>query len=127
MLMSFLISDMLIKHVFLANTPYIRPNLGTYIADKTSSIFGKKQNSIASSLSPQDQSNLLYKATENIPYKALGGGVYAKEYKDIKIIEYRSGEVVWVEYTFNVDGKQAKVRVPKGQTPPPKSLVEKIY
>ena len=36
-------------------------------------------------------------------------------------------EIEYLEYTFNVKGKEIKVKVPKNQSPPSQEVIEDIY
>lgn len=68
---------------------------------------------------PRDVANAL-----SAPVKKVSQGVYAGERNDIKVYEVRSDEIEYLEYTFNVKGKEVKVKVPKDQQPPSQEFME---
>ncbi len=61
------------------------------------------------------------------PLKKVSQGVYAGEKNGYKIYEIRTGEIEYIEYTFNVNGKEVKIKVPKGEEPPSQEVVEALY
>ena len=63
----------------------------------------------------------------NAPLKKVSQGVYAGEMNNIKVYEIRTGELEYLEYTFNVNGKEVKIKVPKGQEPPSQEVMDSLY
>ncbi len=61
------------------------------------------------------------------PLTKVSQGVYAGEKNDIKVIEIRTDEIDYLEYTFTVNGKEIKIKVPKGIEPPSQGVVESLY
>lgn len=72
--------------------------------------------------SPQEIINALA-----LPLTKVSSGVYAGENDGVKIYEVRLNEVEYLEYTFTIKGKEIKIKVPKGQTPPSQEIVESFY
>jgi len=136
-LLSFISSFFLIKNIFIANSPKIRQNIGAYFAMKAKNLFNKIYS--LASLNNYRQffnipNNNTIKRNEEIknklknkPLIPLGKGVYARiDGKDV-LIEINLEGVDFVEYVFNIKGKEVKIKVPKGENPPPKEVVEKFY
>lgn len=127
MALAFFIADLSSKTVFLAKTPKINPN---FIA-RLNNIFPKKnkEETIALPVMVKRREELPSAITEslNMPLKPVSKGVYAGEKNNINVYEFRQDEIDWVEYTFVINGKEMKIKVPKGQTPPKKEELEQIY
>ncbi|MCX7956158.1 MAG: hypothetical protein N2593_03610 [Patescibacteria group bacterium] len=135
-----IISQIVGNTIFLAGTPLIRKNLNIYIVKHINSIFSKINTNFFSfnlfnktnknQLSNQQSvtKNIIIQE-QNIPFKELSKGIYAVEDKksNIKKIEYRLDEIDWVEYTFNINGKEVKLKIPKNQPTPPIKILEQVY
>lgn len=147
-LFSFFLSHFFIKNLFLANSPRINPffarNMIAKVSnffDKTKSFFAfdifKKQDKIQNNFvqqQPQNQSFTLNQAPQELkeaiskaPMKKIAPGVYAGEYKGYKVSTIKINEIEFLEYTFDVNGKKIKIKVPKDQQPPSQEAVEKIF
>lgn len=130
--MSFAISGFLNNNVFLAGTPRIRPNFHLYIAKNINDIFNRfnfvaKNNQSNQTVEHQNQTqnqpinenanqlaNLLKKSLEPV-----AKGIRAKEINGNSYIEYKLGEVEWVEVGITLkNGQKLKVQYPKGNRPP---------
>jgi len=121
---AFLISDFSIKNVFLAKSPkinlsFVQNMMVRYITQPANQTSVSVQN--INSL-PQDVVEAL-----NAPLKKVSQGVYAGEMNNIKVYEIRTGELEYLEYTFNVNGKEVKIKVPKGQEPPSQEVMDSLY
>lgn len=137
LLFSYGISVGLTKEVFVANSPTIRPDLQNHLVARVASLFVSQQ-ALAQSNSQktiifnnndtikQQLAERLQKV-ESVPLKSVAPGVYAKSAGDVQVTEIRMSEVNWKEYTFNVNGREIKIRVPEGQIPPSEDQVAKQY
>lgn len=141
LLLSIVLSKLFIDNVFLAQSPMIRQNLGQYLVAKLN--FGTKIRNYLSSIkttfipsqssgSQKNQIALQQSPTvlpDNNYLKPISKGVYAVEdgQGNIKKVEFKLGEMEWVEYTFYIRGKEIKVKMPKDQQPPSQSILDKMY
>ena len=121
---AYLISYFSIKNIFLAESPKINPffpqnMMVGNVAQPTNQTPVTTQN--INSL-PQDVVEAL-----NTPLKKVSQGVYAGQKNNIKVYEIRTGELEYFEYTFNVNGKEIKINVPKGQPPPSQEVMNSLY
>jgi hypothetical protein len=119
MIVSFFLSSFLNRTVFIANTPRIRPGLNKYLAQA----FFKKENK-SLSYNPREQVDELYRRTENVPFNNVAKGTYVKSDYAVIITLYRLNEVDWAEYTYEINNKIYKFRVPRNVTPPAKKAFE---
>jgi len=145
-LISYLTSILLIQNVFLANSPEIRPNLGVYLASKVKNTFNRLGGNLASLIkfpknlslnsitnrgsstgSTTSSNNTVVEKLKNQPSNVLTKGVYAKTEGGNTLIEIDTSQIDFVEYTFNVNGKEIKVKMPKDQPTPPAQVLEKLY
>lgn len=132
--LSFLFSRLLVKDVFLANTPKIRPHLDKYLAEKLRNTAEDiRTNFVAllpnflKSKQEQDKQNAIALAEflkKNL--QPVASGVKANTVGSSSLIEYKINEVEWQEYTFNINGREVKIKAPKGSNPPPKELFENL-
>lgn len=145
-LVSYFTSILLIKNVFLANSPRIRPDLSIYLASKIKNTFNRVSDSFASLIRfPQisslnnltnqgnSTSNLpmdtkpVVERLKNQPYTVLTKGVYAQTEGGNTLIEIDTSQIDFIEYTFIIDGKQVKIKIPQGEPTPPIKVLEKLY
>ena len=61
------------------------------------------------------------------PLKEISQGIYAGEKDSYQVYEVKVDEIDSTVYTFNVNGKQIKIRVPKDKQPPTQEEVELIF
>lgn len=61
------------------------------------------------------------------PLTKVSQGVYAGEKDSYQVYEVKVDEIDSVVYTFNVNGKQIKIRVPKDKQPPTQKEMELIF
>lgn len=73
------------------------------------------------------QSKKVLEVLKSVPLHKISQGVYAGEKNNIKVYEIRIDEIEYLEYTFNVKGKEIKIKVPKGQAPPSQEVVERVF
>lgn len=119
MTLSLFLSSFLNRTVFIANTPRINPKLKQYLAQA----FLKKETKTLS-YSAKEQVGQLYQQTENTPFNNVAKGVYLKSDQAVVITLYKTGEVDWAEYTYIINNKTYRFRVPRGITPPAKKAFE---
>ena len=146
---SFIFTGIIIKSLFLANSPRINPFFAQNLTAKVNSFLSKTRNFFAFktvlpptnnqvnqvnfSQKPTNQTFTLKEAPKeiiealNVPLTKVSQGVYAGEKNNIKVYEIRTNEIEYLQYTFNVNGKEIKIKVPKGQEPPSQEVVGKLY
>ena len=156
LLISYLVTDYSIRNLFLAQSPKLNPFFVSNLMAKVNNFFEKKTSFLAFKKPNLTQpSNLKQQPTQSIvaqkpsfdpfqivntndlpqnvieaintPLQKISTGVYAGEKNDIKVIEIRTGEIEYLEYTFNIKGKEIKIKVPKDQEPPSQEVIEALY
>lgn len=129
---AFVISDFSIKNVFWANSPKLNPYAGQNMMAKINSTWSKATSLIAFK-NLKNSSGLikdLPKATQdamNAPLNKVSQGVYAGERNNIQVYEIKSNEIEYLVYTFTINGKETKIKVPKDQQPPSQEQMEALY
>ncbi|GEM_PF-2704113 len=116
LVLSFLVSSVAIKEVFVANSPKIREDLPSYLAFRITDLFEQKTAIAKKQLqeTPPPQQQL-----QSVSFQVLFKGVSAKSNTTTTYTVIKEGEVEWVEYTFHLnDGREIKIKVPKGEKPP---------
>jgi len=122
----FFLSSFLIQKIFLAGTPKIRPNafsnLALEIKNNTRSLIALfiKRPSPKEMLTPKE-------ILEDVPLKTISKGVYGKTRGNYSYTLIKIDEIEWKEYTFNINGKEIKIKFPKDQKPPSQELMEALY
>lgn len=120
--LSLIFTRFLLKNVYIANSPYFRNDLNParILASLTESgqtilskLFGKNQFADI--------------PLEFIPFKSIEKGIYAKENKTSSYTLYKEAEIEWYEFAFEYKGKKHILKIPKGQSPPPQEVLEKLY
>lgn len=131
-ILAVIVTKLITNNVFIADTPQIKPNLDKVIAINLDSLIN--DNIIARAIKGKpaiaekvEKHNQLLQQFSNIPFQQVSKGVYAKNDDKTVVIEYRFGEADWLEYTFTINGKEIKIRVPKDEKPPSKEFLEKVY
>lgn len=137
--LSLFVSNILVKEVFIANTPKIYKNLGQRLTGKFNSFiaslnpFVMKPSSVESNNQPvvtksiHDVNKMADDTKDLSAFQAITKGVYGKETEGVTYTVIKQNEVEWLEYIFIVDGKEFKIKMPKGQTPPTQQMIEQIY
>jgi hypothetical protein len=128
-LISFLISNFLIKNLFLANSPRINPffvnNMKVKIKNYLSINFNDFNNYKNNKIVDDKESFGLKIATT--PLKKISRGTYAGEIDGIHVTKIVMDELEYNQYIFNVDGRQIKVKIPKGEPTPNQKVLEALY
>lgn len=135
MVISFILSHVFIKEIFIGFSPRIRPNLPDYLAKKIStpllflsSVVSDgirsitKKNTNVSSLEGSPQ--VLVQSLQDLPFNTIQKGVYGKEDGQITYILIKEKEVNWQEYNVSINGKNIKILVPKGEEQPSEKYLE---
>lgn len=143
MFAAYMVVNFSMNNVFLANTPKINPFAMKNIQNKASNFFVGTSEFIAS-INPLKRSST-YGGTEvanssanskeeiagalAAPLTQMSQGVYAGEKNDIKVFEVRTDEIgnEFREYTFNINGKEVKIKVPNSQEPPTEDDLNGIF
>ena len=136
----FIISDFSIKNVFIAQSPKLNPFFAQNMIAKVNNLWSKTINFIAfknvPTQSPTPSSVVAFNPNNvpkdvvdalSAPLTKVSQGVYAGEKNGIKVYEIRIGELEYLEYTFTVNGKEIKIKIPKGQKPPSQKIVNALY
>lgn len=150
---AFVVSDFGIKNIFLAKSPKLNPfftqNMLAKINNfriKTTNFFAFKKvlpnNNLTQTQAPSNNltqtqvaqsPKVAFKLEDapkdlinalSAPVKKVSQGVYAGEKNDTKVYEVRSDEIEYLEQAFSVNGKEIKIKVPKGQEPPSQEFLE---
>jgi len=111
--MAYIFSVLLMSSVFENNSPLIRNDIPSRIQDRYIALLGKPMVDVE-------------KALKDVPSIPVSKGVYAKQKGNVVYTEIKLNEIEMIEYTFTVKGKEIKIRVPKGQSPPTKDFLEKL-
>jgi len=129
-LISIAISNFLIKEVFIANSPIIRPNLGKYLSNKflPKDLFdkiNKNNNNVEDIKNNNINENLVFSKIDKKNFVPLSKGVYANNFeKNARYVVISNDQVDWVEYTFEIEGKKVKIKIPKGQPTPTQDILK---
>lgn len=135
--LSLFFSGFIKKELFISNTPYLKQPLNEYFAMKirdlnsstsgiVASLFNKKTSTGKIASYGQFTKNNMAKV-DSQPLIKLGIGVYAQNKENVTRITIKKDEIEWVEYTFTLNNKPLKIRIPKGSQPPTQDVLEKIY
>lgn len=60
----------------------------------------------------------------DVPLKQISRDVYSKSKDNYSNLEIRINEIEFIEYSFNVDGKKIKIKIPKDTPPPSEEFVK---
>lgn len=110
-----ILSTVLTKEVFVAQSPQIRPGLGAYLIARLSpdTYFNRDDDSASDNL-------------QELPFTPLAPGIYAKEnesnYQKVVVIN----EVEWKQYEVIIKGEKVIVSVPANEPPPPQELLNTL-
>jgi len=135
-LIAYFLSSFSIKHIFLANSPKIRPNLGEYFLAKIENTkdrflalfnFSNSKNNqlqlpphLAKSKNKEKIEAFL---KENL--KPITKGVKAASVPGYSYTEFKLNEIEWARITYTLkNGKKITIEYPKGTEPPPKEIYE---
>ncbi len=122
--LSYLISVFLLKEIFIADSPRIRQDVGSYLAKRITGFFSSRYNFVASLFYTNKDPK---KELENIPFQNIAKGIYAKSKGNMSYTYVKLNEVEWVEYRFYIKGKEIKIHVPKEQIPPSQEELNKLF
>ena len=136
--LTYFISSIFIKNIFLANSPKIRPNLGGYFLAKINNTKEKilarlnfnfnlfpsfnipSSNNIVSNQNQRETVNFLKSSL-----KPITKGVSAATKGNYSYTQFRLNEIEWVQITYTFkNGKTITIQYPKGTNPPPKEIYE---
>ena len=127
--LSIFFSNLLIKNVFIANSPKIRPTLGYYLAQKffpkdLSNKINRKNNV---NIEKTQNNDLIFSQINKNNFIPINKGVYASDLKKGSYLLIKEKEVEWIIYTFTINGKEIKIKVPKGESIPNQKVLEELY
>lgn len=146
---AYIFSGFSIKNIFISESPKINPFFVSNTVAKANNFLSKTKNFVASlnplkNITNSNQQNIVLtprqitntsqsrvasisRQIENMSLKEISQGVYAGEVDNTQVTEIRIGEIDYLEYTFNVNGKEIKIKVPKDQQPPSQEVVNVLY
>lgn len=129
---SLLITQFLIREVFLGYSPKIRPDLANNLIEKTLALFNKDTYvTFVENLKKKDSAkdtqinqSAALKELDSKPYvPTIIKGVYAKESTHAVLFEARINEVDWVSVPYTKkDGSIVMINIPVGTQPPSPGL-----
>jgi len=130
LIISFFVSYFLDNNFFIAHSPYFRNPINN-IARKIDEMiyiakFGEKgRKLIEASRFPAASTLKNMREVVYQPIIKVSNGVYAQRKGNVVKVIIKNEEIEWVEYKYTLkNGRTIKVRVPKGQEPPPKEIYE---
>jgi hypothetical protein len=125
-----LVSEFLVRDVFLGATPNVRPDLADRFVERTLALVNVDNylalfrrgaattNNIANNTPASGEQSV-----EEPLRPTLIRGVYAKETSTEVITEIHYEEVQWVDVDYTTkDGTVEKIKIPAGTQPPPPGL-----
>lgn len=134
LVLAYLISNFSTENIFLANSPKIRPNLGSYLLAKFNTV---KTNVLArlnfnfnlfQSLNQQANFTAADRQTFDLlknTLKPVTKGVNAASKDNYSYTEFNLNEIEWARVTYTLkNGQTITVEYPKGTEPPPQALFE---
>lgn len=140
---AYIISYFSIKNVFIAQSPKLNPFFPQNMMAKVNSLWLKTTNFFAFKNSPvntinnqlnnpSSQKSFTFSQqqiaeTLKVPLTKVSQGVYAGEVNNTQVYEVRTNEIDYLVYTFNVSGKEIKIKVPKDQSPPSQEVMNSLY
>jgi len=131
LIISFLLVTFMEKHVFLANSPIVRPNLPQYLATFVKYSVSSRTRVVTDlfNKAPVTTGQIQVSVGEaiRVPAQIVGKGIYAKEDGENSQILIREDEVDWTGSVFEIGGRMVKLQTPVGEAAPEKSAVEKIF
>lgn len=126
---SYFLSYFFGNKIFVGNTPKIKENLIAELNLEIKNFFIKQSDKILSFFSTKKNDNSSVKIEEflkDVPFKEISKGVYSKSKDNYSILEIKINEIEFVEYSFNVEGKEIKIKIPKDTPPPSEEFVRPI-
>jgi len=134
LVLAYLISNFSTENIFLANSPKIRPNLGSYLLAKFNTV---KTNVLARlnfnfNLFPSLNQQANFTAADRQTFDLLKNtlkhvtkGVNAASKDNYSYTEFNLNEIEWARVTYTLkNGQTITVEYPKGTEPPPQALFE---
>lgn len=133
LLVSFFLSSFLNKEFFFANSPKLKMPPHQYFVYKIKEmIYFSKYGKIAKEIKNKS-TQMSQRTIENMqkvayePMKKIAPGTYAQQRENVVKITFREDEIEWVEYSYRVNGKEVKVKVPRGGKKPTQKEVEEFF
>lgn len=116
---------------------FVLPSFTTGNNNINNNLSGSTNNNLAKNNYSNSFNNNRFQPKSTIPsdiqealtttLSKVSSGVYAGEKNNIKVYEVRTNEIEYLEYTFNVKGKEIKIKVPKDQTKPTQAEMDAIF
>lgn len=116
---SFVIVVLVSPMLFPNNTPSVRPQLGTYLANTLQGLFKNKTDN-----------TIVFRELSSKPFKSVSKGVYASQVEGKTITVFRDKEIDWVKYTYHLKNKttglmeDVVISVQKEMAPPSQKILE---
>lgn len=138
LLIAFFVSKVVGDIFFISDSPILRSDPAMYIAQKIDKSTGpllaflkirksgSYENPDVNKFASLDDFKQAMSSAVNIPMKQVATGTYAStvQGKDVQIIKLN--EIPYREYTYTIDGKQIKIRVPETMSPPTEDEVKSV-
>lgn len=130
---SFFISHFIIKEIFIANSPKIRPNLARYFLAKINNFKDNLMAKLNLGISFDNQQKIAYKQEINEQVmktlqqslKPVTKGISAATIPGYSYNIYKINEIEWAQITYTLkNGKNITIEYPKATNPPPKEIFE---
>lgn len=111
-------------------------NISFQSANKNNFSLNRQPNSSGWGLSPVNEFNtekIINSLPNNVvnllslPLTKISQGIYAGEKDNVQITEFRTGEIEFIEYLFNVNGKVIKIKIPKDQQVPTQKEIDQVF
>ncbi|MCA9371959.1 hypothetical protein KC726_03600 [Candidatus Woesebacteria bacterium] len=102
---SFFVSSVVVKDVFIASSSTLNPSWKQNLVARINPLHWVQQYQFAQ----------ITKELEKVPLQNISQGVYGRETQNASETVIKLGEVDFIEYPIEVDGKTVYVKVPKDQ------------
>lgn len=138
LIISFLMTKVVGDIFFISDSPVLRSNPALYMAKKVDMSVspllallrinktGNSQTLNATHFASIEDFNQALSKAVDVPMKQVAKGTYAAtvQGKEVQIIKLN--EIPYKEYTYTINGKQVKIRVPETMSPPTENEVKSV-
>lgn len=122
----YFVCSFLIKEVFLADSPMVRPNVGNYLLAKIKDTVGNSK--LASLFNRNTDNQKTENSANGLNIMPIAKGVSAYTKSGITYRVYELDKVEWQEIKYTLkSGKVVTLRIPKGQSKLSQEDMERMY
>jgi hypothetical protein len=115
------------SYLFLADSPQIRPEVITLFQDTTYRLaHAGAEKPKQPYYNAQDALAKLNNEVKDKSLKVISKGVYAKTGNNGTVYEINLNEKEYYEHVYIVNGKEIKIRIPKGEEAPTQQQIDEI-